>query len=286
MKHTKSQRRHGGSFRFDWKEIGNADPTSRRSIRRIARQLAAPPGQQRRSYGRAKLLTDQQLRRVVDYLRGSSRVPESDVLKVYLSYHAGLRACEIARLTVRDVTDAAGQIAKSIFVPGTIAKGGHGRTVPMSPTLARALKDFMRAHPGSERLAISTRSGKTQTPNALSAWFWYVYRRLGFHGCSSHSGRRWFITQMARLANNCGATLVDVQEMAGHARLDSTQIYIDPITDNMHAMAASLCGDDYIPENPQSFASDRKAKDFKDKFAARNELLSPTRPRTRRRAAR
>jgi hypothetical protein len=67
-----------------------------------------------------------------------------------------------------------------------------------------------------------------------------MYKRLGYRGASSHSGRRFYISHLARVANQHGCSIVDVQRMAGHARLDSTQCYIDPFSENTYAMVASL----------------------------------------------
>jgi integrase len=53
------------------------------------------------------------------------------------------------------------------------------------------------------------------------------YRHLGFVGCSSHSGRRTFITNAARKISTVGGSLRDVQELAGHSNLRTTQRYID-----------------------------------------------------------
>jgi len=52
------------------------------------------------------------------------------------------------------------------------------------------------------------------------------YRHLGFVGCSSHSGRRTFITNAARKMSTVGGSLKDVQELAGHSNLRTTQRYI------------------------------------------------------------
>src|SRR5882762_6839005 len=53
------------------------------------------------------------------------------------------------------------------------------------------------------------------------------YRDLGFVGCSSHSGRRTFITNAARKISTVGGSLRDVQMLAGHTNLRTTQRYID-----------------------------------------------------------
>jgi integrase/recombinase XerD len=207
---------------------------------------------------------------VIDYLRRTSRVPESDVLKVYLSHYAGLRACEIAGLRWQHVTDASGRgLGKEIFIPGNISKGGVGRKVPMHDKVREALLAFQRAYPSSDRLAISSRRGRTQTPNAVAAWFWHMYRRLGYQGCSSHSGRRWYISQLARIANQHGCSMVDVQQLAGHARLDSTQCYIDPFTENTFAMVASLGDELDLPTEPQALELYARAMETRRKLGPR-----------------
>ena len=64
-------------------------------------------------------------------------------------------------------------------------------------------------------------------PNSIVNWFIALYRELGFEGCSSHSGRRTFITQAARLTHKAGGSLRDVQLLAGHQSIETTQRYID-----------------------------------------------------------
>jgi integrase/recombinase XerD len=59
--------------------------------------------------------------------------------------------------------------------------------------------------------------------NLFSRW----YRDLGFSGCSSHSGRRTFITNAARKISTVGGSLRDIQLLAGHSNLSTTQRYIE-----------------------------------------------------------
>jgi len=65
------------------------------------------------------------------------------------------------------------------------------------------------------------------TPGAVSNWFAALYRCVGLTGCSSHSGRRTFITNAARQVHRVGGCLRDVQLLAGHRSIDMTQRYID-----------------------------------------------------------
>ena len=64
------------------------------------------------------------------------------------------------------------------------------------------------------------------TPCSIVNWFTNLYRQLGYEGCSSHSGCRTFITRSARLIFRAGGSLKDVQELAGHSSLTSTERYI------------------------------------------------------------
>ena len=64
-------------------------------------------------------------------------------------------------------------------------------------------------------------------PNSIVNWFIILYRELGLEGCSSHSGRRTFVTQAARLTYRAGGSLRDVQLLAGHRSIETTMGYID-----------------------------------------------------------
>ena len=65
------------------------------------------------------------------------------------------------------------------------------------------------------------------TARSLVNWFAGLYADLGFEGCSSHSGRRTFISQSARLIAKAGGSLRDIQELAGHRALTTTERYIE-----------------------------------------------------------
>ena len=69
------------------------------------------------------------------------------------------------------------------------------------------------------------------TPVSIVCWFAKAYRAIGLQGCSSHSGRHTFITRAARLVHKAGGSLRDVQLLADHRSIQTTQAYIDGDTD-------------------------------------------------------
>ena len=55
----------------------------------------------------------------------------------------------------------------------------------------------------------------------------FISQRLGYEGCSSHSGRRTAITRWSRKISSVGGSLRDVQSLARHSSLQMTQRYIE-----------------------------------------------------------
>jgi integrase/recombinase XerD len=175
----------------------------------------------------AKTLNKGQVDAVLGYL-AKTRWPTRNRLIFLLSVKAGLRAKEIASLSWRMVTDAGGQIGQAIHLENRASKGQSGRVIPMNEELRTAFVDYSKTvlMPDSPFLIESERS-KGMSPQALVNLFWRWYRHVGFDGCSSHSGRRTFITNAARKISTVGGSLRDVQMLAGHTNLRTTQAYIE-----------------------------------------------------------
>ena len=78
------------------------------------------------------------------------------------------------------------------------------------------------------------------TPVSIVNWFAIAYETLGLSGCSSHSGRRTFITRAARLVHKAGGSLRDVQLLAGHRSIQTTQRYIDGDSDAQRKLVSMI----------------------------------------------
>jgi integrase len=190
----------------------------------------------------AKVLAPADVRRLLR-AAAKGRYPKRNKVIVLLSVKAGLRACEISRLRWNMVLNAKGDIGETIELPAKAAKKGSGRRIPMHPDLKDGLKRLkQQCHAVSGPVVLSERhedgySAKTQVvgqpmcAKAIVNWFRYHYRDLGLNGCSSHSGRRTFVTQSARLIHKAGGSLRDVQMLAGHRSIQTTQGYIDGSSD-------------------------------------------------------
>ncbi|ANY18663.1 site-specific tyrosine recombinase XerC [Tsuneonella dongtanensis] len=179
----------------------------------------------------AKTLSQTQVDAMCAYLRTKRNGVRNELIFL-LSAKAGLRAKEIASLRWTMVTDADGELADSISLPNSASKGCSGRSVPISKALRLALgaeRSRRRSEwpfPASAHVVASSRSDRV-APQVIVNMFYQWYRQVGFDGCSSHSGRRTFITNAARRISTVGGSLRDVQVLAGHSSLQVTQRYID-----------------------------------------------------------
>jgi len=182
----------------------------------------------------AKVLTKAQQDTLASFIT-RTRWPERNRVILLLSLKAGLRAKEIASLTWGMVTDSEGELADTISLTNSASKGKTGGAIPMAKELRQALAKWRSITPLAEshhRVVITERSAVTSAQvivNLFSEW----YRRLGFDGCSSHSGRRTFITSAARNISRFGGSLRDVQALARHQSLAMTQRYIEQNSDAM-----------------------------------------------------
>ncbi len=189
----------------------------------------------------AKVITPHQERAVLEHLR-STRNPQRDQVMYLLSLKAGLRAKEIAALTWGMITDDSGMVGECIALPDKASKGRSGRTVYLHPDLKAALETLQMISPDrrSDWPVIYSTHNKGLSAASVKEWFARLYRTLGMDGCSSHSGRRTFITRAARQVSFVGGSLRDVQQLAGHASLAMTQTYIEGDTEAKRKLVARV----------------------------------------------
>ena len=177
--------------------------------------------------GSAKILAGDDLCRLLAHAcRG--RYPIRNEVMILLSFKAGLRACEIAGLAWSMVIGSGRRIGERLDLSRNITKGRRRRSVPMHPQIKAAMQRLWNeaGRPSCGPVLPSERGGH-MSPKSVVNWFADQYASAGLIGCSSHSGRRTFITQAARLLAQTGGSLRDVQELAGHSALSTTERYIE-----------------------------------------------------------
>ena len=158
---------------------------------------------------------------------GSLKHGTRNRVMIEASFKAGLRACEIAGLTWPMALTSSGKISDHLTIARSIAKYGSGRCIPMHIDLTKALRSHHRQsyQPMDGPIIVSERGGH-MTAQSIVNWFGEAYSALRIVGASSHSGRRTFITRAARAVSKAGGSLRDVQELAGHRALTTTERYI------------------------------------------------------------
>ena len=172
----------------------------------------------------AQTLNEAQLRRVIKYTR-SRRHPVRDETIILTSFYAGLRAKEIAALTVGNVFDEEGNVRTQFILSAAQSKGGQTRTVYLNQRFRKALLEYSACIriTDPQRPLFESQKGGHFSANTMCQLFLDIYKAVGLKDASSHSGRRTYITRLA----NKGVGVRLLAELAGHSHISTTQRYID-----------------------------------------------------------
>jgi len=180
----------------------------------------------------AKTLNPTQIKKISEFLL-TNRYGLRDQTIFYFSVKCGLRAKEISHLKWSMVMESDGSISNYLHLPNSSSKGRSGRIVPLHKDLKNNLvkmveeyKTFKDFDPVASSI-IRTERSKSTTSQSIVNMFQRWYGRLGLVGCSSHSGRRTFITETSKKISTVGGSLRDIQMMVGHSSLQTTQRYIE-----------------------------------------------------------
>ena len=151
---------------------------------------------------------------------------------IILSYKLGLHAKEISSLTVGDVFKN-GTVVELLNLTKDQTKGDSQRELSLTnklvqDTLSKWLESLQDDFPhlfNSTMSLFRTQKRKPFTAGRMAECIKLIYTNAGkeFDNCSSHSGRRTFITNFA----NQGIDLNSIRVLAGHTSIQTTQIYID-----------------------------------------------------------
>ncbi len=182
----------------------------------------------------ARTLDAKEFRTLLAYV-GTRRYAARDRAILCLSFYAGLRAHELASLTVGNVLGADGRICPEFVLLPSQTKGKKARRVFLSDKLRKELAPFLKLRNDNSELKDAlfvTQKSNPFTANAMCHLLRHIYSDAGIVGASSHSGRRTFITNLA----SRGIGVRVIAALAGHSSISTTQRYIDVNDDQQRAV--------------------------------------------------
>ncbi len=149
---------------------------------------------------------------VIKTKQSHKRMIPRDTLLVNLGWRTGLRRKELSNLEARDIhTD---------FLTVVNGKGGKDRIVPLTPSIATELHNFIRGMKPNEKIF-------KLNPTSLGMKIKDLAKRAGLDDFHCHSLRHKYATDLLER----GVNLKIVQELLGHENIATTEVYLS-ITDN------------------------------------------------------
>ena len=186
----------------------------------------------------AKTLTQQELRRVLDFIATRKHAARNRAM-LLMTHYAGMRVGEVAALRVEDVLDKVGNVRDEIRLDADQTKGSRGRVVVVGEKLQKELTKYVTSCKPKSRdhklFYTQKRMREGFNANTLANHFHRMYEAVGIEGASSHSGRRSFITNLA----SKGVSVRVLMSLASHRHMSTTQRYID-VNDNQLRAAVEL----------------------------------------------
>lgn len=185
--------------------------------------------------GKAKVLSEAEFKLLL-LVAKEGKFATRNLAIIYCSFGLGLRAKEIASLTIADVADPHYQLLQELSLKRAMTKGEKQRHAYLTH---KKVREVLQAHlndlkgmPRNKALFQTQRQSRF-TANTLQKWFKALYDKAGIHGASSHSGRRTFITRLIEQ----GADIKAVSRLAGHANIVTTAIYVEDNPERLKRIA-------------------------------------------------
>ena len=184
----------------------------------------------------ARTITPKQAVAFVAFLQ-TTKNASRNVCAFALTYYAGMRIAEVAALSVADVLTDTGSVKDVVYLTAAMTKGKNGREVFLNKTAKQHIAAHIRSVHLKPADALICTMGKRKrfSPNSLSIALKNLYVAAGYVGCSSHTGRRSFCTNLS----NSGVGIRVIQKLSGHRSLQSVQPYLDA-NEDMVKNAAEL----------------------------------------------
>ena len=172
----------------------------------------------------ARTLNDRELQKLFEFV-SKTKNPKRNRAILACNHFAGMRIGEAAALRVCDVIASDGTVRNEIKLSAAQTKGNQSRVVLLSERMQSELAMYLQTIKvrDTKQPLFATQRNAGFTANSLTQVVNGIYRNAGLEGCTSHSGRRGFITNLA----DKGVSTHIMMKLAGHKNMSTTQRYID-----------------------------------------------------------
>jgi len=194
----------------------------------------------------ARTLNDKELNLLLLYIN-TRKYAERDRCMLLMTYWAGMRIGEVAATKIKDVLASDGTIKQEVNLTAEQTKGKYARTVVLNEKLRKELMAYLLTRfskqdliaiqysATKEKALFSTQKSEGFNANTACYHFHMLYKKAGLEGCSSHSGRRSFLTELSSKS----VPLKVLMELAGHRQAQTTMRYVN-VTQDMKRAAVEL----------------------------------------------
>ncbi|MHB2017158.1 MAG: tyrosine-type recombinase/integrase [Candidatus Xenobia bacterium] len=189
-----------------------------------------------------KVITPQELAQLLAAVDLRDPFGPRDHAMLRLCANTGLRVSELAGLNHHEVAHS-GQPRETLFVPNGIAKGGKHRIVPLNTPARQAIQHLLHFNqvrgfstaPTAPLLV--NRKHHRLSSRDIQRLAKALREKAGLAvPATPHSLRHLFASSVASTTGN----LKVVQQLIGHQRLSSTEVYLHPTRDELAAAVARL----------------------------------------------
>jgi len=194
----------------------------------------------------ARTLNDKELNLLLLYIN-TRKYAERDRCMLLMTYWSGMRIGEVAATKIKDVLANDGTIKEEINLTAEQTKGKYARTVVLNEKLRKEVMNYLLTRftktelialqysTTKEKPLFCTQKSEGFNANTACYHFHMLYKQAGLEGCSSHSGRRSFLTELSSKS----VPLKVLMELAGHRQAQTTMRYVN-VTQDMKRAAVAL----------------------------------------------
>lgn len=173
--------------------------------------------------GQSETLKPEQFQHLIEHTLATSKHPVRDCAILQVSYRCGLRAMELAGLTLDDLLDEEGRIKEQVTLRKKTTKGMKGGTAFFTHAQAREALSALLVLKRSTK-AMQVRNlfiSAKQTPFSASSMCRLVstlLSRAGYYGATNHFGRR----SLAHNLNKQNVSIYNISKILRHSSITTT----------------------------------------------------------------